>query len=211
MKTLTLAFVLPLVLLSFSVGNAHDAHADTSVARTAAVKTAESATGPSLLGVVFELMPAGTITGVGSDAPQGRAVSRDAAFAVGATMFLDAALSRFLALGMASRVGLRTKPEDATGLSATQVDLRVRLTARAPVSPNAHLYGRLSPGYSFIMLPQSNDVSPPIGALIDCAVGAEIGVLPRMFVVVDLGYQVGFQSPMSSRYLHIGAGLAYAF
>lgn len=165
---------------------------------------------PSLLGVVFALMPVGTLTADAS--PQGDTISNDSAFAVGVAPFIDFAVSPFAALGLSPQVIFRTRGEGATGPSATQLDLRGRVTGRAPVSPNAHAYGRLSPGYSFIFLPNpTTGASTPQGLLIDVSVGAEIGVLPKLFLVMELGYQIGFHSTMSSRYLHIGSGLAYAF
>lgn len=40
----------------------------------------------------------------------------------------------------------------------------------------------------------------------------EVAVLPKLFLTVDLGYHVGFQSgadgDLKTRYLHIGAGFA---
>jgi hypothetical protein len=168
------------------------------------------ASGPSLLGVLLELLPVGTIT---ANPAQGPTSATDAAFAVGVAAFVDEAVTRFIAIGISPQVVFRSGGAGDARQSATQVDLRGRLTGRAPVSPDSHLYGRLSPGYSLMLLPESwgKDVPMPRGFILDFSVGAELRVLPNLFAVLDLGYQFGLQSTLSSQYLHIGAGLAYAF
>ncbi len=50
----------------------------------------------------------------------------------------------------------------------------------------------------------------------DLSVGTEVALLPNLFLIVDLGYQAGFQAHDygsgltfdGTRYLHLGGGLA---
>jgi hypothetical protein len=51
----------------------------------------------------------------------------------------------------------------------------------------------------------------------DFAVGTEFALMSKLLFVIDLGYQLGFQSSSvttgsfdGTRYLHLGAGLAIA-
>ena len=185
---------------------------------------AEPTEGPTLFGVIFEMLPFGTLSATASSGTQTSALSSDSVFALAVAPFLDVPLSPFFTLGASPQVILRVKGEGATGESATEFDLRARLTARAPVSPNARLYARLSPAYSIISLPSpplaAQPPPDPKGFLLDVAVGTEVQLVPNLFLVVDLGYQFGFQSAsvtengvttdldLHSRYLHLGGGLA---
>ena len=146
--------------------------------------------------------------------------STDSAFAVAVAPFVDIALSPEFAIGASLQVIFRVRGDGSTGESAKEFDLRVRLTARKPMSPNVRVFGRLSPAYSSISIPASPTGAPtipdPQGFLVDFSVGTEVALLPNLFLVVDLGYQAGFQSSSTSdgnsfngtRYLHLGGGLA---
>ncbi len=174
---------------------------------------------PTLVGVVLQLMPVGTLVGTAS---MNTTVSADTVFATAVAPFVDVAVSPYAALGISPQVIFRVKPDGSTGQSATEFDLRARLTGRVPVSGSSYLYGRLSPGFSIISIPSSATkvASPPMGLVVDVAVGAEFSLLPKLFWVVDLGYQMGFQSgsvgddvsqvdaDYHTRYLHVGSGLA---
>lgn len=87
----------------------------------------------------------------------------------------------------------------------------------APVVPTQPAAATAASGPQRARVAVPPGVSNPAGLLLDFSVGAEIAVLPKLFVVIDLGYQIGFQSTtdvdgtqvdFDSRYLHIGAGLA---
>jgi len=170
----------------------------------------------SLLGVLFEIMPTGTLKAseAGTSSP-----SSDTAFSVAVAPFFDLALSPYVALGFSPQFIFGVKGSMGTD-SATEYDLRARLTGRYPLSPDARVYARFSPAYSRISIPSGDlplGVSNPSGPVLDFAVGTEIAVLPKLFLVVDLGYQIGFQSTsdtngtnvdFTTRYLHLGAGLA---
>jgi uncharacterized protein YgiM (DUF1202 family) len=175
----------------------------------------------TLLGAIFELLPLGRL----SAGPTGNASSTDAASAVAVAPFLDVPLAPYVSLGFSPQFIFGVKGSSASD-SATEYDLRARLTGRYPVSPSARTYLRFSPGYSLISLPGSSSSgggSDPTGLSLDFAIGAEVELLPKLVLVVDLGYQLGFQSSTVSdatsisdgtkvdfhtSYLHLGAGLA---
>ena len=185
---------------------------DVSALPSAVAQTAAAAqppeTEPSKLGVMFSLLPTGTLSTSN--------VSADSAFAMAVAPFFDAPLSPNLALGLSPQVIFRVKGDGSAGEPAKEFDLRARLTARAPVSPTVAAFARVSPGYSIVALPSSPagsaSVPNPAGLMLDLSVGTEVALLPRLFLTVDLGYQFGFQSSsdgeLHTRYLHLGAGLA---
>ena len=165
---------------------------------------------------MFELLPVGTLMATESNGKTSRDGSVDSRFAVAVAPALDIAASPYFAMGVSPKVVFRVKGENASARSATEFDFRFRLTGRVPLSQSTRVYGRVSPGFSLISLPDA-DGNDPKGFVIDTSVGIEVAVLPRLFVVVDLGYQVGFQSSKSpaadvtfdgTRYLHLGGGLA---
>jgi len=177
------------------------------------------ATTPALLGVMFEILPVGTLAQRSSTASQNANRATDSVFAVAVAPFLDLALSPYFALGASPQVVFRVKGDGVVGQSATEFDLRARATGRAPLSSRVAVFGRLSPAYSIVQLPSSTrgaQTSDPAGFLLDLSVGSEVALLPNLFLIVDLGYQVGFQtltaadgsSVDGTRYLHLGAGLA---
>ena len=121
---------------------------------------------------------------------------------------------------------ITSKTDGTDGVqSGTEYDFRFRLTGRAPLSRTTRVYARISPGYSIISVPPpSSDpavvAADPKGFLVDTSVGVEAALLPNLFVIVDLGYQVGFQSSQAadsprtfdgSQYLHLGGGFAVGF
>lgn len=186
-------------------------------------QTPEPPAAETLFGVMFGLLPVGNLRGTSSNGMQSSDVSGDSFFAVAVATFLDVAASPYFAIGASPQVIFRVKSDGSTGPSATEFDLRGRLTGRLPMSPTTRVYGRLSPAYSIISFPTAppnvRSVPNPQGFMVDFSVGAEVALLPKLFVVVDLGYQLGFQSSSQdnggtsfdgSRYLHIGGGLAIA-
>jgi hypothetical protein len=176
----------------------------------------------TLLGAIFELLPVGRLS---AGAAGTNTTGTDAASAVAIAPFLDVPLAPNVSLGLSPQFIFGVKGSAASD-SATEYDLRARLTGRYPLSPSARTYLRFSPGYSLISLPggsSSGGGSNPTGLSLDFAVGAEVELLPKLVLVVDLGYQFGFQSSTVSdagsisdgskvdfhtRYLHLGAGLA---
>jgi len=173
---------------------------------------------PHLLGVMFELLPFGTLA---AKSATGASASSDGAFAISVAPFFDGALSPYIAFGLSPQVVLRVKPDGSSTESAKEFDLRARLTARLPLSAKARAFARFSPAYSIIVLPSAPggsaqvDRPNPQGFLVDVSFGTEVAVLPNLFLVTDIGYQAGFQSSsdgdLHTSYLHIGAGFAVGF
>ena len=165
------------------------------------------------LGVMFETLPTGSL----SVSDGGSDLKTDTAFAVAVAPFLDFSLGTpYASLGFSPQIIFGVKGSGGTQ-SATEYDLRARLTVRDPVSSQATVYARFSPAYSIVSIPDLNPgISNPTGLGIDFAVGAEINVGPKLAFVFDLGYQVGFQATsdagvnadFGTRYLHVGAGFA---
>jgi len=201
------------------------APADAAPADAVTKQGTAAATGPTLIGVMFAIMPAGSLKFDGNVQSTPITATSDTVFAVAVAPFVDVAVSPNVALGFSPQVIFHVKGEGATGQSATEYDLRARLTARAPVSPTVNVFGRFSPALSIIDLPSGDQgdpttVSNPMGLVLDFSVGAEIALQPNLFFVSELGYQLGFQSAtanaagnrmdfgLNTRYLHFGIGLA---
>jgi len=170
-----------------------------------------------LLGVMFELLPVGTVTFEPPSADGGDTLYADSLFAVAVAPFFDAAVSPYVAFGVSPQAIFRVKSDQTSEKSAKQFDFRFRLTGRLPLSPRVRAFARVSPAYSVIQLPPlpprtTGSRSNPQGFLINVAVGLEVAVLPNLFIVTDLGYQAGFQGSADgdtrTSYLHIGAGFA---
>jgi hypothetical protein len=178
--------------------------------------SSEPAASSALLGVLFVFLP----TGNASFAASGYSASADTAVTVGVAPFLDFPMSTpYFSLGFSPQVIFGVKGSGAAN-SGTEYDLRARLTGRYPVPPGGTIYARLSPAYSILSLPGlPSGVSNPAGFLIDVSVGGEIAVAPNLAIVIDLGYQAGFQSTtegnggtadFKTRFLHLGAGFSLA-
>jgi hypothetical protein len=192
------------------------------VATTTAVGAAPESAGPvpppagsnpsAQLGVVYELLPTGNI----STSEAATTVSADTTVTNAVAPFIDFLLgSPNFSLGFSPQFIFGVKGSGAAS-SATEYDLRARLTARYPVSSGGAMYTRLSPGYSIVSVPDlPSGVSNPAGFAVDITVGGEIPVVPQVSVVVELGYQLGFQGTTDTngadvdyhtRFLHLGAG-----
>jgi len=190
-------------------------------AQTPAVAVQSQAPRPSepaeahLLGVMFELLPVGTLSTKAANATD--TTTTDSLFAVAVAPFFDAALSPYVAIGLSPQVIFRVKNDQISEASAKELDFRGRLTGRLPLSSRVRAFARVSPAYSVILLPPlpanlAGTRTNPKGWVIAGAVGLEIAVLPNLFVVTDLGYQAGFQGSVDgdtqTSYLHLGAGFA---
>jgi hypothetical protein len=125
-----------------------------------------------LAGLMVAVMPAGkfsTGTSTGSS-------SSDATTATAVAPFIDLAATPNVSVGFSPQIILHVKPEGVTDQSATEYDLRLRLTAKGAIAPNASVYMRFSPAYSIIDLPSSASdanvsLSNPKGFLLDFSVG----------------------------------------
>jgi hypothetical protein len=172
---------------------------------------APSTVGPTLAGVMFSILPVGTLSRTASNVDD----SIDAFFAVAVAVFVDAPVSRHLSLGLSPQAVFRVNGNAPTKSSATELDFRGRITGRMPLSQATAVFARLSPAFSVLSMPQGAGPDPK-GFLMDVSVGTEVALLPNLFLVVELGYQAGFQtldagnglSFDGTRYLHLGGGLA---
>jgi hypothetical protein len=167
--------------------------------------------GPTLVGVMFELLPVGTLSRTSSNVDD----SIDAFFAVAVAAFVDTPVSRHLSLGLSPQAVFRVNGNAPTPSSATELDVRGRITGRLPLSQATSVYARLSPAFSVLSMPAGSGPDPK-GFLVDVSVGTEVAVLTNLFLIVNLGYQAGFQTNDygngmtfdGTRYLHLGGGLA---
>jgi hypothetical protein len=78
------------------------------------------------------------------------------------------------------------------------------------------VFARASAGYSVIDVSGAYASFPnPKGLVVDGSAGLDVALIPNLFLIVDLGYQAGFQSgsagDIQTSYLHLGAGLAVGF
>ena len=171
--------------------------------------------GPTLVGVMFSLLPVGTLSASRSGGTQKMDESVDALFAVAVAAFVDAPISPHLALGFSPQAVFRVNGGMPTPSSATEFDFRGRITGYLPLSQATTVFARLSPAFSFVSMPPGA-TADPAGFLVDVSVGTEVALLPNLFLIVDLGYQAGFQTHDNgngatfdgTRYLHLGGGLA---
>ena len=171
---------------------------------------------PAQLGVMFEMMPNGSIATSNNGSSD---VTTDTAFAVAVAPTLDVPVGTpYFSLGFSPQILLGVKGSGGDTQSSTEYDLRARLTFRDPVSPQGTVYLRFSPGYSIVSIANLNpDLSNPKGPVLDFAVGTEVSVGSKLVFVFDLGYQLGLQSTsdatgatadFNTRYLHVGVGFA---
>ncbi len=190
---------------------------DAAVASARAVASAPEAPtfGPTLVGAMFSLLPVGTLSASGTGGTQKEDTSVDAFFAVAIAAFVDAPISPHLSLGFSPQAVFRVNGGMPTPSSATELDFRGRITGRLPLSKATTVFARLSPAFSFLSMPPGVQGDPK-GFLVDVAVGTAVALLPNLFLIVDLGYQAGFQTLNygngttfdGTRYLHLGGGLA---
>ena len=166
------------------------------------------------LGVMFEMMPNGSIATSSDNGSSD--LTTDTAFAVAVAPYLDVPVGTpYFTVGFSPQILLGVKGSGGDTQSATEYDLRARLTLRDPVSPQGTVYFRFSPGYSIVSIPNLDPaLSNPKGAVFDFSLGTELSVGPKLVFVFDLGYQLGLQSASDAgstadfhtRYLHVGVG-----
>jgi hypothetical protein len=144
------------------------------------------------IGAELALLPLGTLT-VESGSEK---ASFDSVVTLGVGGVLQIPLSEVFTIDFAPRVVFNVKSENDTD-SATELDLRVRLTAGGYVAPSTRLYAALQPGYSFVFLPidppAGVEMSTPSGLILGVAAGAVFRVSPGVHLTTEVGYQFGFQ------------------
>src|SRR6185503_9848624 len=119
------------------------------------------------IGGEVALLPLGKLT-VASGADK---ESFDPVVTVGVGGVLQIPLNDIFTIDFAPRIVFNVKSKDDTD-SATELDLRARLTAGGYVAPNARLYAALEPGYSFVFTP----IDPPAGVDMSTVSGLTFGL-----------------------------------
>jgi hypothetical protein len=170
------------------------------------------------IGGELALLPLGTLTvETGSEK-----ASFDSEVTLGVGGVLQIPLNEIFTIDFAPRIVFNVKSENDTD-SATELDLRVRLTAGGHVAPNTRLYAALQPGYSFVFLPidppAGVEMSTPSGLTFGLSAGAVFRVSPGVHVTTEVGYQFGFQSTtlsaasqavdvdLTTSFLHLAGGV----
>jgi hypothetical protein len=170
------------------------------------------------IGGELALLPIGKLT-VQSAAAK---VSFDSELTLGVGGVLQIPLNDVFTIDFAPRIVFNVKSEQDTD-SATELDLRARLTAGGNVAPSTRLYVALQPGYSFLFLPTDPpagaEMSTPSGLTLGIAAGAMFRVSPGVHITSEIGYQFGFQSTtvsapgqsvdldVTASFLHFAGGL----
>jgi outer membrane protein W len=171
-----------------------------------------------------EVAPTGSadskLDGVASDGG-----ADDAAVAYGISGGFDYALHKYLSVGVAPRLLLNVKADQAGDnvKAGKEIDLRVRLVGHVPISPGLEAYAALTPGYS-ILLSGTDGMDSFTGFALGGAIGVSYDVSPRMFISGEVGYQRAFTSvdidvgtpdkleaDLDLSYLHVGVGAGTRF
>jgi hypothetical protein len=171
------------------------------------------------LGAELSILPTGSLTAEANN----QSMSVDTATAIGVGAVLQFPLNSIFTVDLAPRYVFNVKGNDDDE-SATELDLRARLTAGGRVAPAVRLYAAVEPGYSILFPPDAPsgiEMSNPKGLTLGLAAGAAFTVQPRLQVTGEIGYQFGFQSAtvsvlgqsadfdLKSNYLHIALGLLF--
>jgi hypothetical protein len=120
----------------------------------------------------------------------GSDMSFDTAIAFGLRPAFDFSINDYFFVGIAPQLMLNVKSEDEDD-AGKALDLMVRVGGHAPVAETVHLFGYLAPGYS-IIYPSFGD-EDPAGFALGIAAGAIYSFPGSLFLVADIGYQIGFQ------------------
>lgn len=128
--------------------------------------------------------------------------SNDLKFAYGVGLTAGYAVIPGLSVGIAPQFIFGIK-EDVAGASpdaATEIDLMARIAYAYHVIPALAVYAEVLPGYSIIVLPDSQKNSNgastdnPKGFVMAFGAGAAYDINDMFFVNLGIGYQIGFQS-----------------
>ena len=178
-------------------------------------------TATTWLGGDLEILPHGSLktsTGVRTEA------SAMTAYALGGT--LEYFASSWLSVAFQPRYLIDIGPADAvSGASAaspptgSELDLRMRVAARAEPTPRLRVYAYASPGFAIGFEPSGVMTLHPHGAIVGVGGGAAYATNMRSALTIDIGYQWGFQSydaPGGSvtdrtSYLHVAIGIAHGY
>jgi hypothetical protein len=172
------------------------------------------------LGADLEVLPSGSLhqtAGIG----QASDASAQTAYALGGV--LERRIGSVLAFAFTPRVLWNIGPADAvsgaSGQSAptgTQIDLRARGSIGTMLTPATRLFAYVAPGYAIGFQPNGTDSLHPHGAIAGGGVGLQYALGPNFALVIDLGYQAGYQSYTDATrgeiedrtsYFHLAVGL----
>jgi hypothetical protein len=172
------------------------------------------------IGAELALLPVGKLT---AETDSDKA-SFDSVVTLGVGGVLQIPLGNVFTIDFAPRIVFNVKSEDDTD-SATELDLRARLTAGGYVAPKARLYAALEPGYSFLFLPidppPGVEMSDPSGFTFGIAAGAAFRVSRGVHLTTEIGYQFGFQGStvkalgqsvdidVTASFLHLAGGVLF--
>jgi len=212
MKTSALAFTLS-VLGMHGLAAAQTATVAPPPPSTTEVAAPPERSATPRAGVELAVLPIGSIgASVG-----GVSARTDSAAALGVGGVLQLPLGAVFALDLAPRVLFNVKGSDADS-SATELDVRARITAGSLVSPGVRVYAALEPGFSALFLPNSTSDTPsPKGLILGFGAGAAFKVMPALWLTGELGYQIGFQSMtvsntevgLDTRFFHLTGGVLF--
>lgn len=180
--------------------------------------------GRGALGVSLSMLPLGSLS-LGGTSPVGAFQGGgDAAAAMAVSPFFEYSLSPYVSVGVSPQVVFNVKGSGDSS-AATEYDLRARVTFWKGVSPRLVAFARLSPGYSIIALPDAwtstfagASLGMDKGWLLGASAGVEYLVSPAAFLVLEGGYQAGFQGAvvtsqgaryeldLATRYPHVSLG-----
>jgi hypothetical protein len=191
------------------------------VAAPAAADPGFDRTTRTWLGADLEVLPSGNLHQTASFGQPSDAAAQTA-YALGGS--IEQRVGNWLAFAFAPRLLWDIGPADAvsgaSGQSAPtgkQLDLRVRVAIGSAITPATRVFAYVAPGYSIGFQPSGTDTLHPRGAIAGAGVGLAYALGPRFALVLDLGYQVGYQGYRDptrgdiddrTSYLHLAIGLA---
>jgi hypothetical protein len=165
------------------------------------------------IGAEIALLPVGSLKASAGDFM----ISGDTALALGVGGVVQHPIDQHFTVELAPRLVFHVKGQN-DDKSATELDLRGRVTAGGYVSPSIRLYGAFEPGYSFLFLPDDGgDVSSPNGLTLGLAGGAAFKTGTNMMLTAELGYQFGYQQTrilgtgvdLHANFLHFAVGMLF--
>jgi hypothetical protein len=125
-------------------------------------------------------------------------LSKDLKFGYGFAITAGYAVIPGLTVGIAPQFLFGLKP-DMPGVtdSAKEIDIMARVAYSYKLIPGLSVYGEVLPGYSIIMLPDSQKqggLKNPKGFVVAFGAGAAYDINEMFFANLGIGYQMGFQS-----------------
>ena len=199
-----------LILLVPAAAAAQPAPAAPAASQTSATTLADP---PMWGGLAIDVLPKGSIAV--SDHTTGTSLSSDTTTTAAVTGLFDVRVWKFLSVGLWPTYITNVQAHNAND-SASELDLRARVTAAFAPGPRVRLFAYGAAGFSWVFPPNEMGVSEPddTGPCFTFGGGAAYGVGTRTALAADIGYQIGLQSAsgldVHVSYLHIGIGVLVA-